>query len=460
MAQPEVVVDVLEELDPITDAPVFLPPEPDRAAPADLQATPADGGRGQTALDVGLPLRANRDFKIVAVGQGLSAIGDGVSLTAMPLLVLALTGSGVQMGIVGILGHLPDLLFGLPAGALADRLDRRRMMLAADLARAILTALIPLSVLVGIPTMGVVLLVAFPISVGRVFFMAAWTAAVPNLVGRPQIARATSILEAFNSASFIVGPALAGILVSQIGAAQTLALDAMSFAISAASLSLVHRSLRSSRPPVTRHLPGEIREGVGYIRHHEVLRLAIALFAVDGICLAPVISAMTFYITLDRGLSPASLGFVIAAYSLGSLAGALAAGRLVRDVVGPLLLLSNLASGVAILGLSFAESLTPLLLLAFALGLAQGIVVVVYLTLRAKLTPDQLLGRVGSTARTLSGGLQPIGFLIGGLLLDLVGGASTLLVIAAGMIASTAAFALSTALRGARLEPPLAAPAA
>ena len=441
-------MDALDELDPVTDALVLLPPGSLR---------PTDVPREPDAADIDLPLRANRDFRIVTIGQGISAIGDGVSLTAMPLLVLALTGSGVQMGIVGILGHLPDLLFGLPAGAWADRLDRRRMMLGADLARAILTALIPLSVLVGIPTMGVVLLVAFPISVGRVFFMAAWTAAVPNLVGRPQIARATSILEAFNSASFIIGPALAGVLVSQIGAAQTLALDAASFAISAASLSLVHRPLRSSRPPAQRHLLVEIREGVRYIRQNEVLRLAIGLFAVDGICLAPVISAMTFYITLDRGLGPASLGFVIAAYSVGSLAGALATGRLVRDEVGPLLLLSNLASGVAILGLSFAASLAPMFLLAFMLGVAQGIVVVVYLTLRAKLTPDRLLGRVGSTARTLSGGLQPIGFVIGGLLLDLVGGATTLAVIAAGLIVSTALFALSSELRGARLEPRLPA---
>src|SRR5439155_3040219 len=107
------------------------------------------------------------------LGESVSAIGDAVTLTALPLLVLALTGSGLAMGIVGVLQMLPDLVFGLVAGALADRWDRRRMMLYADVGRAILTALIPLSIVLGIPTMGVILLVTFPISSLRVVFMAA-----------------------------------------------------------------------------------------------------------------------------------------------------------------------------------------------------------------------------------------------------------------------------------------------
>jgi Transmembrane secretion effector len=165
---PEVPMDPVNELEPVTDAPVLtsahrsLPVEPD---------------------DVAEPgLRENRDFRIVLVGQGISALGDAVSVTTMPLLVLALTGSGLQMGIVGVLQRLPDLLFGLPAGAYADRWDRRRMMLSADAGRAILTALIPVASVLGLPVMGVVLLVSFPINICRVIFMAGWTAAIPNLV--------------------------------------------------------------------------------------------------------------------------------------------------------------------------------------------------------------------------------------------------------------------------------------
>ena len=88
----------------------------------------------------GEPLRSNRDFTVVLGGQAISAVGDAITLTAMPLLVLFLTGSGALMGTVAALGLLPNLLLGLPAGALADRWDRRRLMLWSDAGRALLTA--------------------------------------------------------------------------------------------------------------------------------------------------------------------------------------------------------------------------------------------------------------------------------------------------------------------------------
>ena len=96
-----------------------------------------------------LPLSRNRDFKIVIAGQSVSAFGDAVTFTALPLLVLAMTGSGVAMGLVGALQTIPDLIIGLPAGAIADRWDRRKLMLWSDAGRALLTALIPIAALAG-----------------------------------------------------------------------------------------------------------------------------------------------------------------------------------------------------------------------------------------------------------------------------------------------------------------------
>ena len=142
------------------------------------------------------PLGRNHDFRVLLTSQGISALGDAVSFTALPLLVLALTGSGLAMGIVGALSMLPDLFFGMIAGALADRSDRKRMMFVADLGRAVLTALIPLSVITGGPTMAVILIVTAPMSILRAFFLAGYTASVPILVGRSQLARANSIFEA------------------------------------------------------------------------------------------------------------------------------------------------------------------------------------------------------------------------------------------------------------------------
>src|SRR3990170_4877276 len=122
-------------------------------------------------------LRGNRDFQVVLAGQAVSAFGDAISLTAMPLLVLFLTGSGALMGVVGALQLVPDLVLGLPAGALADRWDRRRMMLWADAGRAVLTAGIPLSYWLGRPTIAVILIVAVPTNALRVLSDAAYSSA-------------------------------------------------------------------------------------------------------------------------------------------------------------------------------------------------------------------------------------------------------------------------------------------
>ena len=125
-------------------------------------------------------LRDNRDFLVVLFGQGISSFGDSITNTAMPLLVLALTGSGLAMGVVGVLTTLPDLIVGLPAGAYADRWDRRKMMFGADLGRCVLTALVPISVYLDGPTLAVILAVTFPMNVLRVLWLAAYTASVPG----------------------------------------------------------------------------------------------------------------------------------------------------------------------------------------------------------------------------------------------------------------------------------------
>jgi ENTS family enterobactin (siderophore) exporter len=157
---------------------------------------PSEPAAQPLAEPIDIPLTQNRDFKVLLASQGISSLGDGVSFTALPLLVLALTGSGFAMGIVGALQTLPDLFLGMVAGAIADRSDRKRMMFLADLGRAGLTALITISVALGGPTMAVILIVAAPMSILRSFFLAGYTASVPALVGRSQVGQANSYFEA------------------------------------------------------------------------------------------------------------------------------------------------------------------------------------------------------------------------------------------------------------------------
>ena len=412
---------------------------------------PASTAPPPTAHDE--PLARNRDFRVLLSSQGVSALGDAVSFTALPLLVLALTGSGLAMGVVGALQTLPDLVFGMVAGALADRHDRKRMMFLADLGRALLTAAIPISVFVGGPTMIVILIVAAPLSTLRALFLAAYTASVPALVGRSQVARANSYFEAVYSIGYIVGPAIAGVLSSTIGPGPTLAIDAVSFGLSGLALAAVRRDLRAPVDRPRASLVTDIREGIDFIMGHPMLRAMIAFWGVVSISTAPLVTALAVYITRDLGHEDAILGLILTAYGIGTVAGALLTSRAGARAVAPILLGGTFATGCCLVIVAFTGQVPVLLAVAVVSGVAQSMVLVTYVTVRTAYSPDALLGRIGSTARTISLGLQPIGLLVGGALIDLTSGGTTIAVLGVGLAALSLVFLPVRALRSARLQP-------
>ncbi len=392
-------------------------------------------------------LRSNRDFTVVLGGQAISALGDAITLTAMPLLVLFLTGSGALMGTVAALGLLPNLLLGLPAGALADRWDRRRLMLWSDAGRALLTAAIPVSYWLDLSTITVILVVTVPINALRVLSDAGFQSAVPGLVGRENLARAMGYMEAALSVPFIVGPALAGVLVATVGAAETIALDAASFALSAVSLLFVRRALRAERPAEMPRIAADIAEGIRFVRRHSLLRVAIAYWAVMAFATAAILPALAYFLVVDRGEGEALFGIVGSVWSVGYLLGSLLAGRLGGRTLGLQLLAGGAGIGLALVLLSFAGSAPVYLAAGFAIGAALALQMVAYLTLRASITPDELLGRVGATARTVSLTLQTLGFVAGGVLIEATDGAGALLAMGTLALLGSLAFALSRSVR-------------
>ena len=398
-------------------------------------------------------LRRNRDFKVLLTSQAISALGDAVTFTALPLLVLALTGSGLMMGIVGALGMLPDLLFGMVAGALADRGDRRRMMLLADLGRAALTALIPLSALLGGPTLAVILVVVAPMSVLRALFIAGYSASVPMLVGRAELGRANSIFEAIYSFGFIVGPAIAGLLAATIGPGLTLAIDAVSFALSGLVIAFIRQDLHAPTDRPKAGIVADIREGVDFIVGHPVLRSMILFWGLVAVTTASLVTTLAVHVTRDLGYDETILGLVLAAYGIGTVTGALAIARSSRRPVAPFMLGGTVGIGLLLLVVAATDQIPILLAAAGVAGICQSLVFLTYLTARANYSPDALLGRVGSTARTISLGLQPIGMLAGGLLIDLTSGSATIALMGAALIGLALVFTPVAPLRRATTLP-------
>jgi MFS family permease len=397
-------------------------------------------------------LRHNRDFATLLVSQTVSGAGDAVSSTAMPLLVLALTGSGLAMGIIGAVTSGADFVVGTVAGAFADRGDRKRLMLLADIGRAILTALVPLSELVHGPTMAVILLVSGPLAILRAFFRAGYLAAMPNLVGRSQLARGNGILESAYSAAYIVGPAIAAFLVTTIGPGPTLAIDALSFAISALGLFLIRRELKAPPARAPSRIVDDIREGVVYVARHPILRTIILLFATTATPLVSIGAAMTFRLVRDLGLGPGAFGLTLSGLGAGTLVGALFASRfgpatnVARMLIGSVLLM-----GLPIAATAFVSWLPAIVLLTALSGAGEAAVIILYISVRAANSPDALVGRIGSTARTITLGLAPFGALAGGLLIDTVGGTMTLAITGSATCVIGLLFSRAGALRRASL---------
>ncbi len=396
------------------------------------------------------PLSQNRDFLLLLGGQGISAFGDALSLTAVPLLVLALTGSGVAMGVVGVLNTIPDLVFGLLAGVIADRSDRRLMILGADLGRAALTALIPLSIFLHGPTIFAILLIAAPMSMLRALFLAAYTAAMPSLVGRPLLGRATATLETVYSLSFVIGPSVAGVLAAVVGFGPTIAVDALSFLASSAAMALIRRPLqeRQDHPPL--NLRAEIREGIGYIAGHHPLRAAVSYWGAISVITAGLIPVLTYFITRQLGLGAATFGLLLSINGIGYLLGAIAMNRIRIRPAGLIMLTGTVVEACALIA-AVNGAVFVLFPAAFVVGVSSAAVAITYITFRSAAAPDELLGRVGSTARTLSIGLQPIGMIMAGIMLDTIGGGATLFLMGGGLLVATIGFSLSGSLRHAQI---------
>ncbi|WP_441289783.1 MFS transporter [Sorangium sp. KYC3313] len=421
-----------------------------------LDYSDASGGAAGTpeALQE-VPLARNRDYRILMLGQCLSALGGGISYTLLPLIVADITRSGAQTGLVGTLESMPHLLFGLLAGVAADRWSRWRIMVYADAGRALLTLLLPLTLLLSLPFMPVLYTVIVPITTLGVFFVGAYQAWVPSVVGINQVGAAIAYGEAVLAGGFIVGSALAGLLMVWVGPGPTLALDAFSFMISVATLlALRHRSQGTVAPRATTSVVLEMKEAISFIHRLPALRSIIVLWAFINFARAPMVAASTFYVTIDRHKPASHFGIFIASFMGGFIFGGIAAGR-VKQRAGLAMLAGNVVTGVAIMLMPLVGSYGLMILLALLAGASNSFVLSLYLSLRTKLTPDKLLGRVGATARFLLFALSSVGSLAGGLVIDAAGGSGALYAIGAVMILLSALFALVPSLRNAR--PPEAA---
>lgn len=352
--------------------------------------------------------------------SAVSNLGDGLDSAAIPLLAALLTRDPMLFAGVAVANKLPWLLFALQAGAIADRVDRKRLMAAVNLVRFLLMAALGLAVLGDWATIWLLYVVAFALGIGETLFDNAAQAFLPSLVRRDQLETANGRLFAVEIVNNqFVGPPVGGFLFA-IAAALPILVDAGTYAVSAALILAIPGTYAARRttPPsgeVKRRMRSEIAEGLRWLWNHRLLRaLALMLGLLNG--MGSAVFAIFALFALDiLGLSEIGFGVLLTTFAVGSVVGSLVAARVTR-LLGRATALygSAIIFGASMLVQGSTSSAVVVGAMAALSGVGTVVWNVITVSLRQAIIPDELLGRVNSVYRFLGWGSMPIGALLGG----------------------------------------------
>jgi MFS family permease len=377
---------------------------------------------GTDTRDPQARLRENPDFRRFWTARVVSLAGSSFTYVALPVLIYQRTGSPLLTGLVAAFEAIPYLLLGLVAGALADRWDRRRVMVAADLVSAVALGSLPLADWLGVLTIPHILAAALLSPTVFVFFDAANFGALPALVGRDRIASANSAIWGAGTVVEIAFPLLAGALLAIVAAPTLIGFDSLTFVASALMIRLITHPLSDpERDPEQlglRSLAAEVREGLRFLVGHATVRTMTLVGACQSLAGGAFIGQMVVWADRRLGVrgGDVRLGVLYASWGLGALAASIAMPKLNRRYGAPRVILVALPASAALavataLAVNWIEGAAMLL----AWGVAYMLVVMLSITYRMEVTPPHLMSRVNTAGRMLSFGLGwPIGSLIGG----------------------------------------------
>lgn len=379
-------------------------------------------------------------YRLYLTARIAAWIGNVMSLVALPVLIYQLTGSATLTGLLAAAGALPYLILGLPAGALADRWDSRRTM--ATWSAVAGAAMLSVSAAHALGRLGSshVIATAFVVGTAFVFADAAGFGALPRLVGRDNVGRATASQSAIYTVISIAGPGVAGLLITAIGPAWVVGLDGVGYLVEAVLISRLPLSRAGSRAPGRPGLLADVMEGLRFVWEHQPIRVLTLVGLGHAIAGGGIVSALLVVIGVELlgfANDDSRLGVLYMAASAGSLLGSLLVTRLQRRLrVGTITLGGLGATGLLVVGVALTTDWRFGVALLALLNAAMMMVILNAIVVRQTLTPMRLQSRVNTTARMISWGGSPIGATLGGVLAGAGGIRLALLVCAAGALAS------------------------
>ena len=392
-----------------------------------------------------MSLRRNRDFVLLQAGQLLSSAGTQSTTIAYPLLVLALSHSSAQAGLVAFARLTPFGLFGLVAGAAADRWNRKHLMIAADAGRAAAIACLGATILTGHASVWFVLVVAFVEGSGSTLFTAAQPGALRAVVPPEQLAAAAGAQEARRAAVQLGGAPLGGALFG-LGRSLPFLFDAISYAFSTLALLAMRTPFQERRDHDRSPLRSQLAEGFRFLWTQPFLRTTAFLYGI-GNFVAPGLLLTVVVVGRRQGLSAGEIGLLSALLGAALLIGALTSPFFRRALSVRRILLLELWTWTAVWLFVIWPNAYVLAAALVPFGLAAPVTDSVVVSHRIALTPDRLLGRVESVRSSISLLVAPLGPLVAGLLLATTSARATVAVFAAVGLGLALWGTLSPALR-------------
>jgi predicted MFS family arabinose efflux permease len=372
-----------------------------------------------SADNAALPTTFNR----LAWSNLAAQSAEQIALAAAPIVAVLLLGVGEgQTGLLQTALTLPFVLFAIPAGLLADRWSRRRLMAGAEALRAAALLAILMLIWLGLMTLPLLAALGFAAVCGTVVYSVAAPALVPSLVTPQLLPAANARIELARTVAFASGPALGGALVGWVGAAPAFGCAA---ALSAVAVALLSGILEPARAPTPRRHPAqEIRDGATFVLHHALLRPVFITQFIFNTALFLLLAVFVPYAVHRLGLTATGVGLTLGMYGVGMVVGALLATRVMQRLPFGTVIGLGPVTGFVAAGVMALTTLVPTPLLAalsfFLLGIGPILWVISTTTLRQSVTPPHLLGRV-SAINIMSYGARPLGSALGAIVGGLFG---------------------------------------
>jgi MFS family permease len=384
----------------------------------------------------------HRDFRQLWIAETASHVGTQVVGVALPVVAVAvLDATPLEMGVLTALETAAFLLIALPAGAWVDRWRRQRVLVRADVVRALALVTIPVAYLLDALTLGQLYLVAAVVGTATVFFDVAYQSYLPSLVDRSQLTDGNGKLEVSRAVAQVAGPGLTGVLLRVLAAPLLIVVTAAGYLLSAFFVGRIRHVDVVPDRSTRRRLRVEIGEGLSFVVRHPLLRRIVACTGTGNLFGAITGTLLAIYVLRTLGLAESTLGLVLSAGAAGGLLGAFTAARFAR-VVG-----EGRTIPLSAVGFGLFAALTPLaasvegaarvvLLVGGSIGVSWAVVVynVVQVSFRQRLCPPALLGRMNASVRFIVFGTMPVGGLLGGVLGTALGVVPALWVAVAGQL--------------------------